>query len=77
MTRSLLRPIRTRRIAHLSVPASNGTGTDDVDTLTPNTRKTLAAIGALWVSFATSVSASTPAPASAPASGRDLMAGRR
>lgn len=57
MTRSVLRPIRTRRIAHISnLPKSETTPTT---TITPGTRKTLAAIGALWVSFAVSASVST------------------
>jgi hypothetical protein len=72
MTRSLLQPIRTRRFARPIAPLSND-GDIDTGAMTPNTRKTLAAIGALWVSFATSVSGSTPAPANAPASVTDLV----
>lgn len=46
MTRSLLQPIRTRRVARLaSAPVKS-------PSLTPRTRQTLSAIGALWVSFA-------------------------
>lgn len=49
MTRSLLRPIRTRRVA---VPTSTHKPAEgEYAALTPATRKTLAAIGALWVSF--------------------------
>ena len=57
MTRSVLRPIRTRRIAHPSNLPKNET--TPPTTITPGTRKTLAAIGALWVSFAVSASVST------------------
>ena len=51
MTRSILRPIRTRRVLPVQpIPR-------DAD-LTPGTRKTLAAIGTLWVSFAVTATAS-------------------
>jgi len=64
MTRSVLRPIRTRRIAHPSnLPKSE---TRPPTTITPGTRKTLAAIGALWVSFAVSASVSTASANQAP-----------
>jgi hypothetical protein len=59
MTRSLLQPIRTRRMA--SFNPSPTPGADKVSALTPATRKTLAAIGALWVSFgANSALAASP-----------------
>jgi hypothetical protein len=57
MTRSLLRPIRTRRVAHPSTPSN--TENTAANTLSPSTRKTLASIGALWVSFAVSASVGT------------------
>ena len=57
MTRSLLRPIRTRRVARPSTPAN--TENNRAKSISPGTRKTLASIGALWVSFAVSASAST------------------
>ena len=57
MTRSLLRPIRTRRIVRSSAPLPSGTS--PANSITPGTRKTLAAIGALWVSFAVSASVNT------------------
>jgi hypothetical protein len=50
MTRSILQPIRTRRVATGGQLLRETAG--DVAALTPGTRKTLAAIGALWVSFA-------------------------
>ena len=61
MTRSVLRPIRTRRVARSSLPPANDT--QGINSITPGTRKTLAAIGALWVSFAVSASVN-PASAS-------------
>jgi hypothetical protein len=57
MTRSLLRPIRTRRIVRSSTPLRSQT--NRANSITPRTRKTLAAIGALWVSFAVSASVNT------------------
>ena len=65
MTRSLLRPLRTRRVI-CTVAAQQNDSSAEAPTMTPGTRKTLAAIGALWVTFATSASA-TPAPAFVPA----------
>jgi len=53
MTRSLLPPIRTRRYARLGSPLRRPAH----DGLSPGTRRTVAAIGALLVSFATSVAA--------------------
>ena len=64
MTRSVLRPIRTRRVLRNTAPASEAA--NDAATLTPGTRKTLAAIGSLWVSFAVS-SAGGPLPRETPA----------
>jgi hypothetical protein len=63
MTRSILRPIRTRRVARPST--SPNIDNNNANSISPSTRKTLAAIGALWVSFAVSasVSASTSKPA--------------
>ena len=63
MTRSVLRPIRTRRV----LPTQPVPRDED---LTPGTRKTLAAIGTLWVSFAVTATASpfsrvTPSAATA------------
>jgi mono/diheme cytochrome c family protein len=57
MTRSVLQPVRTRRIARASNPSPGKT--PDHKSLSPATRKTLATIGALWVSFAVSASVST------------------
>jgi hypothetical protein len=54
MTRSLLQPLRTRRPVRHS---SSNHAELDVTSLSPGTRKTLATIGALWVSFAASASA--------------------
>ena len=53
MTRSLLPPIRTRRYSRLGSPPRRPAP----DGLSPGTRRTVAAIGALLVSFATSVAA--------------------
>lgn len=58
MTRSLLQPIRSRRVVHSAHPLPRKTD-DENSTLTPGTRKTLAAIGALWVSFAVSSAGNT------------------
>lgn len=59
MTRSLLPPIRTRRLQRLggSIPRPAAEG------LTPGTRRTVAAIGALLVSFAVSSAATSTAGA--------------
>jgi hypothetical protein len=60
MTRSLLQPIRTRRVVQ-ATPATGQTPRQATQTFTPATRQTLAAIGALWVSFgATSALAASP-----------------
>jgi hypothetical protein len=61
MTRSLLPPIRTRRFQRLN----GSTHRPAPDGLTPGTRRTVAAIGALLVSFAVS-SAATSAEGAAP-----------
>jgi len=53
MTRSLLPPIRTRRYSRLGSPLRRPAP----DGLSPGTRRTVAAIGALLVSFAVSVTA--------------------
>lgn len=53
MTRSLLPPIRTRRYARLGSPLRRPAH----DGLSPGTRRTVAAIGALLVSFAISSAA--------------------
>ena len=58
MTRSLLQPIRTRRVVHSAHPVPRKTDEEN-STLTPGTRKTLAAIGALWVSFAVTSTGNT------------------
>jgi mono/diheme cytochrome c family protein len=55
MTRQLLRPVRTRRVTRNATPPV--AAKTPINTLTPGTRKTLAAIGALWVSFAVTASA--------------------
>lgn len=57
MTRSLLQPLRTRRVVHSGNPHPSER-IDDRAPLTPGTRKTLATIGALWVSFAVTASSS-------------------
>lgn len=51
MTRSVLQPLRPRRVATSGKSLRHETN-PGVTTLTPGTRQTLAAIGALWVSFA-------------------------
>jgi len=61
MTRSLLPPIRTRRLHRLGGSFSRPAD----ESLTPGTRRTVAAIGALLVSFAVS-SAATSAAGAAP-----------
>ena len=65
MTRSLLRPVRTRRVLRTST-VHCADASPETESLTPGTRKTLAAIGALWVSFAVTASAtpSVVSPAS-------------
>jgi hypothetical protein len=57
MTRSLLQPIRSRRVIRSRNPYPSEV-IDDSAMLTPGTRQTLAAIGALWVSFAVTASSS-------------------
>jgi hypothetical protein len=59
MTRSLLPPIRTRRLQRLGGSVARPTP----DGLTPGTRRTVAAIGALLVSFAVSSTATSAAGA--------------
>lgn len=60
--RSLLRPLRTRRLPRpANPPPADTVGPEDAS-LTPGTRKTLAAIGALWVSFAISAAPRPAAP---------------
>jgi hypothetical protein len=61
MTRSLLQPIRTRRIAH-AIAGERKDAHPTAPALTPGTRETLAAIGALWLSFASSASTAKSAP---------------
>jgi hypothetical protein len=77
MTRSLLRPIRTRRVVH-PAPVRHPEAESAAPALTPGTRKTLAAIGALWVSFAASaaVAPNGTGPlvrASSPGSAKDAI----
>src|SRR5690606_7711297 len=64
-TRSVLRPVRTRRIGHRRTRSRNEPATKTL-MVTPTTRKTLATIGALWVSFAVTASANH-VPATPPA----------
>jgi hypothetical protein len=64
MTRSLLPPIRTRRLPRLRGSAAPPTP----DGLTPGTRRTVAAIGALLVSFAVSAAGNAAPGAAAGAS---------
>ena len=87
MTRSVLQPIRSRRVSRAPSSVQRDLNATSPK-LSPATRKTIAAIGALWLSFtATSSgtpanlsSASAPAPAavieSGPASGVTLERGR-
>jgi hypothetical protein len=77
MTRSVFRPVRTRRVLRAGaaqlLDLEPGTGSP-----TPGTRKTLAAIGALWVSFAVTASGAPPAPAGATrTAGADLTSTAR
>ena len=60
MTRSLLRPIRTRRVRTTASTRPEAAATQS--TLTPGTRQTLATIGALWLTFAVSASGATRRP---------------
>jgi hypothetical protein len=57
MHRSLLQPIRTCRVIRTESPQREDSNADLG--MTPGTRKTLAAIGALWVAFATSSAVAT------------------
>jgi hypothetical protein len=57
MTRSVLQPIRSRRVTRTATHPWRDNAGSKVPALTPATRKTLAAIGALWVSFAVTASA--------------------
>lgn len=65
MTRSLLQPIRTRRVVR-STAAARSNALHKNPRLTPTTRKTLAAIGALWISFASTTSADPTAARHSP-----------
>lgn len=66
MQRSLLRPLRTRRPLVLSAaPVPNRRAAPLPMTL--KTRKTLAAIGVLWLAFAAPSAHATPPAAAAPA----------
>ena len=55
MTRSVLQPIRSRRIVRPTQPAPDPAAR--TTKLSPATRKTIAAIGALMVSFGVNASA--------------------
>jgi hypothetical protein len=57
MTRSVLQPIRSRRVVRAVRRSSRDDANIKNPALTPATRKTLSAIGALWVSFAVTASA--------------------
>jgi hypothetical protein len=65
MTRSLLRPIRTRRVAPGIIHLANKTAANRRE-VTLNTRNTVATIGALWVSFDPSASPASSAKFSRP-----------
>jgi hypothetical protein len=64
MHRSLLQPIRTCRVVRSEAALREDSNADSG--MTPDMRKTLAAIGALWVTFATSSVVAMPAIQSAP-----------
>ena len=61
MTRSLLQPVR-RHSVHPTLDFSGDEAHTDPSALTPGTRKTLATIGELWLSFAATASASASFP---------------
>jgi hypothetical protein len=67
MHRSLLQPIRTCRVIRTEAAQREDSNADLG--MTPGTRKALAAIGALWVAFATSSALAT--------SSDQLMPGRK
>lgn len=56
MTRSLLSPLRARRVISSQLPLARDPRAQPVH-LQPGTRQTVAAIGALWLSFAHATSA--------------------
>lgn len=59
MTRSKLRPLRTRRLAlarSSAAPAAGLSSFPSASHMNPNTRKTLGALGAVWLAFAVSAS---------------------
>ncbi|WP_414664582.1 hypothetical protein [Horticoccus sp. 23ND18S-11] len=58
MTRSLLSPLRSRRVIPSPLPPARDPRTLNVN-LQPGTRQTVAAIGALWLSFAGATSGAT------------------
>jgi mono/diheme cytochrome c family protein len=63
MQRSSLRPIRTRRMAHLAPPPP---AARSLSTMKSKTRKTLAAVGAVWLAFAATAASAAPAEAAPP-----------
>ncbi len=63
MNRTFLQPIRTRRIALSTAATKSGPGPAKAPRLSPGTRKTIAAIGALWLAFGASAHAESPADA--------------
>jgi mono/diheme cytochrome c family protein len=71
MNRTVLPPIRTRRISVTAASIKPGSDPAKAARLSPGTRKTLAAISALWLAFGASAHASPPAEA-APAMTMEL-----
>ena len=64
MTRSILQPIRTRRAVRTTTPVRPESA-NPPPALSPGTRRTLAAIGALWISFGVTASAEITVPTTA------------
>lgn len=74
MNRATLRPVRTRRFSHARSSAKSTTPPEtSLPVVNASTRKTLGALGALWLAFATA-HATPSSPAPAPAAGKAVAA---
>jgi hypothetical protein len=69
----VLPPIRSLRLRHVQ-PSPRRDYDTRVNRLTPETHRTLAAIGALWVSFAANASARQPPTPEFPLNSSDAVA---
>src|SRR5436190_5188705 len=63
MNRASLQPIRTRRVVSLAAASTHRPATAKGSGVSLNTRRTIGAIGALWLAFAVSAQAEPPSEA--------------